>query len=70
MKKEIKIKDQYITLGQLLKIADLVNSGGEEKLFLKENEVLVNNEIDQRRGRKLYKDDVIKVKGNEYKICQ
>lgn len=69
MNKDIKIKDEYITLGQLLKIANLVSSGGEEKLFLKQNEVLVNNEIEQRRGKKLYKNDVIKVKGNEYKIC-
>lgn len=69
MIRDIKIKDEYITLGQLLKIANLVSSGGEEKLFLKENEVLINNEIDQRRGKKLYKNDVIKIKGNEYKIC-
>jgi len=66
---EIKIKDEFITLGQLLKIADLVNSGGEVKHFLNTNEVKVNNESDQRRGRKLHKGDEIQTIGRTYKIC-
>ena len=38
----IKITGEYITLGQLLKFLDLVSTGGEEKIFLRENEVLFN----------------------------
>ena len=67
--KEIKIKDEFITLGQFIKLVDLVFSGGEVKYFLANNEVLINNELDSRRGRKLYKDDLIKIEGNIYKIC-
>ena len=67
--KEIKIKNEFITLGQFVKLVDLVSSGGEVKYFLANNEVLINNESDSRRGRKLYKDDLIKIEGNIYKIC-
>ncbi len=70
MKKDIRIHDEYITLGQLLKIADLVSTGGEEKYFLATNTVIVNDCPDNRRGRKLRAGDVIKIQGNEYTICQ
>ena len=65
----INIKEDYINLGQFLKIADLVSSGGETKAFLANNEILVNNELENRRGRKLYKDTEIEVLGKKYKIC-
>lgn len=55
----IKIKDDYITLGQLLKLADWIQSGGEAKMFLSEYSVLVNGERDERRGRKVYPGDVV-----------
>ena len=41
--KNIEIKDEYITLGQFLKIADLISTGGEVKEFLLKNEVFVND---------------------------
>lgn len=66
---EVKIRDEYITLGQFLKIVDLISSGGEAKAFLLENSFLINDELDNRRGRKLYKDDVLEFKGKKYKIC-
>lgn len=66
---QVKIKDEYITLGQLLKIVDLVGSGGETKLFLSEHKILVNGVKDNRRGKKLYKDDVIEILGVSYIIC-
>ena len=50
-------------------MADLVSSGGEAKSFLLENKVFVNGVQDQRRGRKLYKDDEIKILNKIYKIC-
>lgn len=66
--KEIKLKGEYITLGQLLKLCDYINTGGEAKIFLSEENVLVNDVLEQRRGRKLYKDDLIKIKDEIYKI--
>lgn len=62
--KKIRISTPYITLGQFLKFADLISSGGETKFFLTENDVRVNNEIEVRRGRKLYPGDQITV-GNK-----
>ncbi len=67
--KEIKIESEYITLGQFLKIADIISSGGEAKAFLACNRILINNEEDNRRGRKLYKDDIVEIDGKRYKIC-
>lgn len=66
--KSIKITTEYITLGQLLKITDLISSGGEAKFFLAENKVYVDNELDQRRGRKLYPGMIIKIGNNVFKI--
>ena len=66
--KEIKINTEYITLGQFLKIADIISSGGQAKWFLAENEVLVDGEVDARRGRKLYPGMTIVVLGKSYKI--
>ena len=67
--KEIKIKDEYVTLGQFLKLADLVSSGGEAKAFLLTNKILINKEEDNRRGRKLYRNDVIEIGTEVYRIC-
>ena len=67
--KEIDINDDFITLGQFLKIADLISSGGEAKHFLMENSVLINKEVDIRRGRKLYKGDIVEIGSEVYKIC-
>lgn len=64
----IKINTEYIELGKFLKIIDAISSGGEAKYFLKDNLVLVNGEKEDRRGRKLYPDYVIKVLGKEYII--
>lgn len=61
--KVIKLRqdEEYITLGILLKIEKLISTGGEAKIFLAENTVLVNGEQDNRRGRKLYQDDKIQI---------
>jgi S4 domain protein YaaA len=64
----LKIKTEYITLQQLLKIENIIASGGEDKYFLANNEVYVNGEPENRRGKKLYPNDIIKVLGKEYKI--
>jgi len=66
----IQIKDdkEFITLGQLLKILGLIQTGGEAKIFLLENEVLVNGELDSRRGRKLYRNTVVNIGKETYNI--
>jgi S4 domain protein YaaA len=67
--KNIKITTEYITLGQFLKLSNIISSGGEAKFFLQENVIYVNNELENRRGRKLYPNDKIKVvKYGEYQI--
>jgi len=65
---EVILNQEYITLGQLLKNIDIINSGGEAKLFLQNNDVLVNGEKENRRGRKLYHNDKVQVAGSEYLI--
>ena len=60
--KSVKINSEYITLGQLLKIVDIASSGGEAKFLVKELTIKVNNEPEDRRGRKLYKGDIIDIK--------
>ncbi|MDQ2233423.1 S4 domain-containing protein YaaA [Ligilactobacillus animalis] len=64
MKEEIHLKTPHITLGQLLKIADLVSSGGQAKWFLQEYaaDILVNGAPENRRGRKLYPGDSVEIK--------
>ncbi len=59
----IKITTEFITLGQLLKLASIIQNGGQAKSYLAENEVLVNGEPDQRRGRKLRPGDEIVTSG-------
>lgn len=65
---KIKIDTDYITLGQFLKLADIISSGGEAKFAVKELDIEVNNEKENRRGRKLYVNDKISVDGNEFEI--
>ena len=65
---EILINTDYITLGQFLKLADIIESGGEAKTFLANNEVKIDGEPDNRRGRKLRGGEVIEVLGQKYEI--
>ena len=60
---EINIDTEYITLGQFLKAADIIQSGGMAKWFLSEHEIFINGEQDQRRGRKLRSGDKIEIPG-------
>lgn len=64
----IKLRDEYIKLGQALKAANLVEDGVEAKLVIQDGLVKVNNEVDIRRGRKLYNGDVVSFDGQELRI--
>ena len=70
VQKSIKLRkdEPFITLGILLKIAGLIDTGGQAKWFLAENKVLVNGEEDNRRGRKLYHGDVVEVLNHTFTI--
>lgn len=61
--KPIAIQTEYITLGQFLKLADCISTGGHAKFFLQETKVIVNGEPENRRGRKLYHGDTVEVDG-------
>lgn len=69
-KKEIKIRqdEEFITLNVLLKLANIISTGGMAKIYLQENTVLVNGEEENRRGRKLYRGDVIEVENKAFII--
>jgi S4 domain protein YaaA len=63
--RDISYTGDHITLGQLLKLAGIVGTGGEVKWFLMETSIKVNGEHDNRRGRKLRAGDVVEVEGHE-----
>ena len=70
--KTIKLRpdEEYITLQSVLKVANVISTGGMAKMFLEENDVLVNGELEKRRGRKLYSGDKIKFENVEIIINQ
>ncbi|WP_425412237.1 S4 domain-containing protein YaaA [Melghirimyces thermohalophilus] len=57
------IDTAYIPLGQLLKKLQLLDTGGQAKLFLAEYQVLVNGVPEKRRGRKIYPQDEVEIEG-------
>ena len=65
---ELREDEPYITLGIVLKLGKIISTGGEAKIFLSENEVLVNGEKENRRGRKLYSEDKVEVADNVFLI--
>ena len=65
---EIKIRDEFIKLGQALKLAGVVEDGVEAKYAIQDGLVQVNGEVDERRGRKVYAGDVITYENQEIKV--
>ena len=59
---KIKIKSEYITLGQFIKFANITDSGGMVKAILQEHKIYVNDVLDSRRGKKLYPGDKVLIK--------
>nr|WP_317697171.1 S4 domain-containing protein YaaA [Xylocopilactobacillus apis] len=64
----VKLKSEYMKLQDLLKIVGIISTGGQAKGFLDEYEVLVNNERETRRGRKLRGGDIVTFGDNNFKI--
>ena len=67
---EIKIRGEFIKLGQALKLAGVVEDGVEAKYVITDGLVKVNGEVDERRGRKVYEGDVISYNGKEIKVIR
>tara|TARA_Y100000589_G_scaffold327529_1_gene369524 strand:- start:463 stop:666 length:204 start_codon:yes stop_codon:yes gene_type:complete len=61
-------QDIHIRLDQFLKLADVVQSGGEAKVLIQSGEVSVNGEIETRRKRKLRPGDVVETHGTEMEV--
>lgn len=66
--KKIKIQSEYITLGQFLKFVGLISFGGMAKEFITNHIIFVNQEKENRRGRKLYDNDRVKIDALEFLI--
>ena len=64
------IKDEYIKLGQALKLSGLVGSGIDAKILINKGEILVNKKIELRRGKKLYKGDNFCLKDDNDKVYE
>ncbi len=65
---EIILRDEFIKLGQALKAVGFVESGVDAKDVVIAGEVMVNGEVDTRRGRKLYDGDIVTFKGQQILI--
>ena len=66
--KELKIRDEFIKLGQALKLSGEADSGIDAKFLIQDGKVKVNDETETRRGRKLYRDDIFSYGGKEFII--
>ena len=65
---KIKIKDEFIKLGQAMKLAGIVSSGVDAKFLIQDGQVKVNGEVDTRRGRKLYPGDQFEFEGDVVEV--
>ena len=64
----IKLRDEYIKLGQALKAANLVGSGVEAKYAIEDGTVRVNGQVEYQRGKQLHDGDVVEFNGNPIRI--
>ena len=64
----VSIKDEYIKLGQLLKLSSLVGSGTDAKFVINDGMVKVNGEVELRRGKKIYPGDIVEFEGMSVKV--
>ena len=65
---QIEIKDEFIKLGQALKLAGIAESGVDAKIMIEEKTVKVNGETETRRGRKLYDGDAVEARGMSFTV--
>lgn len=65
---QITIRDEFIKLGQALKLAGIVQSGVDAKYMIEEGNVKVNGETETRRGKKLYDGDTVEAEGKSFTV--
>ena len=66
----IKLREEYIKLGQALKVANLVSSGVEAKIAIQDGQVKVNGQVELQRGKKLHDGDIVEFQNEQVKIEQ
>lgn len=66
---DIEIRDNMIRLGQFLKLANVVQGGGEAKIRIQSGEVRVNDQRETRRGRQLHDGDRVEIDGTVLMVC-
>ncbi|MBP5158809.1 MAG: RNA-binding S4 domain-containing protein [Lachnospiraceae bacterium] len=64
----VNIRDEFIKLGQAMKLSGAAETGADAKVLIEEGEVTVNGQTETRRGKKLYDGDVFAYAGKEYVI--
>lgn len=67
---ELKLRHEFIKLGQAMKAAGIVSSGIDAKMLIQDGQVTVNGEVETRRGRKLYDGDVFEFEGDEVRVVK
>lgn len=65
---KITIRDDFIKLGQLLKLANLVESGAMAKEVIENGDVKYNGQIETRRGKKVYPGDIVEFNGESVEV--
>ncbi|HEV8060474.1 MAG TPA: RNA-binding S4 domain-containing protein [Gemmataceae bacterium] len=65
---DLSIRGEPITLAQALKVANIVSTGGQAKIMIREGLVLVNGQSELRPGRKLANDDTMQFEGTIWTI--
>ncbi len=65
---QLKLREEYIKLGQALKAAGVVGSGVDAKFVIQDGKVKVNGAIEIQRGKKLYDGDLVEYDGEQIKI--
>jgi ribosome-associated protein len=68
--RDVPVGDDVIRLGQFLKLADLIDTGGEAKVLIASGDVRVNGDVDTRRGRQLLPGDVVEVLGRVARVAR
>lgn len=67
---KIEISTESIKLGQFLKLAGIITNGGESKILIQDGLVLVNNQVELARGKKLFPGDIVKFEEKEYLVVK
>jgi ribosome-associated protein len=67
---QIRIKDDFIKLGQALKLAGIAQSGIDAKMMILDGEVKYNGQVELQRGKKLYEGDTFEADGRIFRVVK